>query len=61
MTDIDSLVSLTKASRILDVTRTTLFKWLKAKKIEAVKVGCTWKIKKSVLENIIECGLDLGE
>lgn len=57
----DKLISITEAAKLLNVTRGTLFKWLKGGKVETVKIGRHWKIRQSVVESIMTYGLETGD
>lgn len=57
----DKLISITEAAKLLNVTRVTLFKWLKGGKVEAIKIGRHWKIRQSEIENIMTYGLETGD
>ena len=46
----DPLMKLRDVQAELNVSRLTLFRWIKAKKLPAVKVGQQWRVRRSVVE-----------
>ena len=48
--DQDPLLKLREVQVELSVSRLTLFRWIKAGKLTAVKVGQQWRVRRSVVE-----------
>lgn len=48
----DPLLKLKDVQKELNVSRVTLFRWIKSGKISAVRVGQQWRIRKSVVEEM---------
>lgn len=48
--ELDELMKLRDVQRELDVSRVTLFRWIKNGKISAVRVGQQWRVRRSVVE-----------
>lgn len=50
--DSDELLRLRVVQAELGVARITLLRWIKAKRLPAVRVGQQWRVKRSVLEEL---------
>lgn len=48
------LLTIEKAAEYLDIHPGTLYRWARAKKIPAVKMGKVWRFKKERLEDWVE-------
>ena len=48
------LLTIEKAAKYLDIHPGTLYRWARAKKIPAVKMGKVWRFKKERLEDWVE-------
>lgn len=48
--------SLNEVADILQITRRTLYNWIKENKIQAFKVGKEWRISKEALREFMEHG-----
>lgn len=47
-----------EAAQFLRVTRRTIYAWLRAKKLRAVKVGGQWRILETVLNTVVHNGTE---
>ena len=56
MAEIEKLYDLKEASKIVKVTRQTLYNHIRAGKLKAAKIGRDYKIKESNLKEYIEKG-----
>lgn len=56
MAEIERLYDLKEASKIVKVTRQTLYNHIRAGKLKAAKIGRDYKIKESNLRQYIEQG-----
>ena len=50
--------TLKEIEELLQVTRRTLYNWLKAGKLKAFRVGREWRVTKESLEQFIKTGTD---
>lgn len=59
MTDI-RLYTLTEVMGILQVTRRTIYNYIKAGDLKAVKIGKYWRVRQEDLENFTKTGTRRG-
>lgn len=50
----EKLITVEEAAKYLDIHPVTLYRWARAKKIPAVKMGKVWRFKKEKLEAWLE-------
>lgn len=48
----DPLLKLREVEIELSVSRDTLLRWIRSKKLDAVRVGQQWRVRKSVVEGM---------
>lgn len=48
----ERMLKLTEVEKLLSISRTTLKRWIYAKKIRATKVGRDWRISENEVETI---------
>jgi excisionase family DNA binding protein len=53
----EKLYKLSDVMNILGVTRVTLYNYIKAGKVKAVKVGAQWRIPQTEIDRLTEQGL----
>ena len=53
--------TLEEIADILKVTRRTLYTYIKAGKLDAVKVGRYWRVKEDALKKFLDIGTDGNE
>jgi len=47
---VDKLMTLEEAAKYLDIHPGTLYRWVRAKRVPAVKIGRVWRFRKEKLE-----------
>ncbi len=58
----DDLLTVEEAAAYLRVSRATVWRWCKSRKVPAVKIGREWRIMKQTLIDLLARGLpDLPE
>lgn len=48
----DDLLKLKEVEKLLSVSRVTLFRWIKDKKLKAVKIGSQWRVRRDVVDEM---------
>lgn len=48
--------TLKELEALLQVTRRTLYNWIKSGKLKAVRIGKEWRVTKDTLEEFLETG-----
>jgi excisionase family DNA binding protein len=51
------LLTVEEAAAYLRVSRATVWRWCKSRKVPAVKIGREWRILRQTLQDIVEHGL----
>lgn len=51
-----NMLKLSQVETALDVSRVTLWRWIKSGKLAAVKVGSHWRVLESVVDKLKEEG-----
>ncbi len=53
----DDLLMVEEAAAYLRVSRATVWRWCKSRRVPAVKIGREWRILRRTLKDIVEHGL----
>ncbi len=56
----NDLLTVEEAAAYLRVSRATVWRWCKSRKVPAVKIGREWRILRQTLQDIIAHGLPQG-